>query len=179
MNNVGNCLSLTQADVTLVSSNFTGNTGRSVYLLKSELHLSGNITFDNNTADKGAALYIGEGIAVSIRNGSIIQFFKNSASFGGAIFVDLSNGCNFYRITFSTTGNTVVTFKENVAGNNYNGDSLYFSVSEHCVVNQNSSDHRSLMHIPYHFNYFQLNSTDCCDINCSHLNTKFPAITSP
>ena len=35
------------------------------------------------------------------------------------------------------------------------------------------------MHIPYRFNYLHLNSTNCCDINCSHLNTKFPAITSP
>ena len=186
INNTGNCLSLSQAAVLISSSNFTNNIESCVYLFQSDLRIDGNVVFENNTANKGAALYIDKWSSVTINHESNIHFFKNSASLGGAIFVDLSISCFYYGIgsgvVFDIDGNNAeVTFKDNVAGARYSGDALYFSISKDCKINTNASDPTSLMYIPYHhFNYSQLNSTDCCDISCSHLhNIRFPAITSP
>ena len=186
INNTGNCLLLSQAEVLISSSNFTSNIGSCAYLFQSDVYIDNNVVFESNTADKGAALYIDQGTIVTMTNKSTVQFLKNSASLGGAIFVDLSISCIHYgsdnSVVFDIEGNnTVVTFKDNEAGAGYSGDALYFSVSKDCKINTNASDPTSLMYIPYHhFNYSQLSSTDCCDISCSHLhNTRFPAITSP
>ena len=95
------------------------------------------------------------------------------------MFVDLGIGCLQNGIVFSMTGNAEVLFKDNVARTRYSGDALYFSISKNCKINTNASDPTSLMYIPYRFNYSQLNSTNCCDISCSHLhNTRFPVVTS-
>ena len=174
-NNIGNCVSLTQARVIVVaSSNFTRNIGSCIYLSRSYLELAENTVFYNNTAEKGAALYIDQGTNVAIMEGAI-QFLSNSASLGGAIFVDLSIVCLQNGVVF--TGHTEVTFKDNLG---YAGDSLYFRVSEKCNITTNASDPTSLMYVPYQFHYSGLNSTNCCDVSCSNQrNTKFPVITSP
>ena len=174
-NNIGNCVSLTQARVVKVaSSNFTRNIGSCIYLSRSYLKLAENTVFYNNTAEKGAALYIDQGTNVTIMEGAI-KFLSNSASLGGAIFVDLSIVCLQNGVVF--TGNTEVTFKDNLG---YAGDSLYFRVSEKCNVTTNARDPTSLMYAPYQFRYSGLNATNCCDVSCSNQrNTKFPVITSP
>ena len=178
--NTGNCLSLSRANVILMSTNFIGNIGNCIYLFQCSLYLSESVLFDNNSADKGAALHIDQGTNISISNGSVIQFLRNSASLGGAIFVDLSIVCLQNGVIFNMTGDSEVTFKDNIARAIYSGDGLYYSVSKDCEVNTNTSDPTSLMYLPYHFNYSKLNSTNCCDISCSNLyDAGFPAITSP
>ena len=179
--NIGSCVSGSQATVILQSSNFTANIGSCIYLSQGDIDFNKNILFYNNTADKGATLYIDKGTKVLISSVSTVQFIKNSASLGGAIFVDLSVDCLQNGIVFSTTAGGIgeIAFKDNVARARYSGDALYYSVSKNCKVNANTSDPTSMMYVPYHFNYSQPNSTECCDINCSHLNTNFPAITSP
>ena len=182
MNNTGNCLSLSQVPYVVVTqSNFTGNIGSCIYLVKSHLFLEQHVLFYNNTADKGAALYIGQSSLVYFRPSIYsIQFLKNSASLGGAIYVDMSLGCAQNGVMLDLTDSSNVLFKDNVARDGYSGDSMYFSISKSCKINTNASDPNSLIYIPYHLNYSQLNSTNYCDISCSHLcNTGFPAITSP
>ena len=178
--NTGNCLSLSRANVILMSTNFISNIGNCIYLFQCSLCLSESVLFDNNSADKGAALYIDQGTNVSISNGSIIQFLRNSASLGGAIFVDLSIVCLQNGVVFNMTGDSEITFKDNIARAIYSGDGLYYSVSKDCEVNTNTSDPTSMMYVPYHFSYSKLNSTNCCDISCSYLyDAGFPVITSP
>ena len=179
INNIGNCLSLTQVPVVVVAeTNFTGNLGSCIYLVNCHLYLSDYTLFDSNIADRGAALFIDQGTFVTY--GSPIHFVNNSASLGGAIYVDLSLICLENGIIFDMAGDAEVNFKDNVARDGYSGGSLYFSISKECRINTNASDPKSLMYIPYRFKYSQLNSTNCCDISCSHLhNTGFPAITSP
>ena len=174
INNIGICVSLTQVKIVVVVSNFTGNIGSCIYLSECTLELVESTLFYNNTAEKGAALYINQGTTVSISDD--VQFLNNAASLGGAIFVDLSVVC--LQKVFNLTSD--VTFKDNVATTGYNGDSLYFSVSKNCKINTNASDPTSLMYIPYRFNYSELNSTNCCTVSCSNQRyTKFPVITSP
>ena len=180
INNIGHCMSLYQANVFLTSMNFTGNIGACLYLLRCNLFLNDSILFDNNLADKGAAIYMDQRTNVSISDGSTVQFSKNSALVGGAIFVDLSVVCLQNGVVFYMTGNAKVSFNDNVARARYSGDALYFSISKDCKVNINTSDPTSMMHIPYRFNYSQVNFTSCCDISCSHLHdTGFPVVTSP
>ena len=100
---------------------------------------------------------------VSISDKSTVQYSKNSASMGGAIFVDLSV---IYLQNGDITGNVKVVFEDNVARARYSGDALYFSISKPCKVNGNTSDPTSMMYIPYRFNYSQVNSMNCCDISC-------------
>ena len=178
ISNIGICASLTRVKVVVIaSSNFTSNIGGCIYLSKCNLYLAESILFYNNTAEKGAALYIDQQTTVTIYNGSALLFLKNFASLGGAIFVDSSIDCG---LVFSLTGNADITFKDNVATTGYSGDSLYFSISENCKINTNTSDPTSLMYVPYRFSYPQLSSTNCCDVSCSNQhNTKFPVITSP
>ena len=166
--NSGNCLSLSRATIILMSTNFIGNIGNCIYLFQCSLYLSESVLFDNNSADKGAALHIDQGTNISISNGSVIQFLRNSASLGGAIFVDLSIVCLQSGIVFNMTGDSEITFKDNIARAIYSGDGLYYSVSKDCEVNTNTSDPTSMMYVPYHFSYSKLNSTNCCDISCSY-----------
>lgn len=179
INNTVNCVSGSQAIVILVSVNFTGNTGSCIRCSQCDVTFNKYILFDSNTADKGAALYMNYGTTVSISDGSTIEFLQNSASLGGAIFVDLSIDCLQYGVVFSMMGNAEVTLKDNIAKTRYGGDAMYFTVSKSCKIHTNTTDPRSLMNIPYHFNYSELNSTKCCNVNCSNLNTIFPVITSP
>ena len=179
VDNIGNCVSGSQAIVIILSSNFTGNTGSCIYLSWGDLHFNQHILFYNNTADRGAALHIDQATKIYISD-STIQFLNNSALLGGAIFVEFSFDCLQNGIVFMTDGSIRgLTFKDNVARARYSGDALYYSVSKDCEVNTNTSDPTSLMYAPYHFNYSQLNSTNCCDISCSQINAKFPAVTSP
>ena len=83
---------------------------------------------------KGSIIGMHQRTNVSISDKSTVQFSKNSASMGGAIFVDLS----------------------------------VFYLQSTCTFLIALTIHR------------QLNSTNCCDISCSHLhNTGFPIVTSP
>lgn len=76
-----------------MSSNFTYNLGGCIYLVQCNLSLIETILFGNNSADKGAALYIDQRTNVSISDRSTIKFLNNYASQGGAIFIDLSIIC--------------------------------------------------------------------------------------
>ena len=180
INNTGITVSVSQGIIDLTSSNFTNNIGGCIQLLGySTLSLSGTILFDSNSAVKGAGLNIDQETRVYIYNGSAVQFLNNSATLGGAIFVESSVDCDLVFILEGYPEVWKITFKDNIATAGYNGDSLYFSVSKNCNVTTNTSDPTSLMYIPYRFHYSE-SSTNCCEVSCSNrYNTKFPVITSP
>ena len=112
MNNTGIFVSASQTTVTLKSSNFTYNTGGCIHLVDSHLHLSDNVFFHSNSAEKGAALNINTGTKVHITSRSNIQFVNNSATVGGAVFVDATNLCGS---VFTMEDSARVTFKDNIA----------------------------------------------------------------
>ena len=179
INNTENTISLSHGVINLTSCNFTNNTGSCFRVYYGSVDLYGSILFDNNSAIRGAALHLSQATNVNINNGSNIQFLRNSATLGGAIFVEESDYCG---LVFMESGDVIwkVTLSDNVATAGYSGDSLYFSVSKNCSVITNTSDSASLMYIPYRFSYPQLTSTNCCEVTCSDQhNAKFPAITSP
>ena len=182
INNTGITVSVSKGTIDLTSSNFTNNIGGCIQLLGCALDIRGTILFDSNSAVKGAGLNIDQVTRVYTHDGSTVQFLNNSATLGGAIFVDSSGYCGLVFIleSYQSPEDWKITFKDNVATAGYNGDSLYFSVSKGCNVNTNTSDPTSLMYIPYRFHYSELRSTNCCEVSCSNQhNTKFPVITSP
>ena len=154
--NIGNCIYVSKSSLEVMSSSFTSNIRSCIYLLECDIMLAESTLFYNNTAEKGAALYLNQGTNVSI---SDVQFLKNTASLGGAIYVDLSVVCLHKGIVFTSATDREVTFKDNVATTGYSGDSLYFSVSKKCTITTNASDPTSLMYIPYRFHYAELNSS--------------------
>ena len=182
VNNTGKCVSsYRKGTIYLTSSNFILNTGSCVYLLQSYLYLSETVLFEDNTANQGAALYIGYQSFVSISNGSGIAFVGNSASLGGAIFVDLSHDyCDQTVLVMADPDKAIVVFIANVARDRYSGDAVYFSVSKTCEVNTNISDPASFMYVPYHASYFNVSSTDFSYNSCfhQHMISTFPAVTS-
>ena len=178
INNTGIFVSASRATVTLKSSNFIGNSRGCIHLGDySYLYLTGNILFDSNSADNGAALYMDTQAHVNITTGSNLQFVKNSATMGGAIFIDFADDEFNCVDVFTMENGARVTFEDNIAGA---GDSLYFRVPKSCNVNTNTSYPDSLMYTPYHFNYKGLNSTSYYEVDCFNQPvTKFPVITSP
>ena len=89
--------------LTINASDFTNNVGVCVcvFLSRCRLTLVRNVSFKNNTADNGGALYIDEASAVNIGDGAYISFVNNSAIlYRGAIFVELNFGCNQNHTTF-------------------------------------------------------------------------------
>ena len=92
----------------LNTSVFTNNIGSSMYISAFDVELSGDVLFENNTAENGGAMYLNREAKIYIKDGTNVQFINNSAAInGGAIYLELewSFGCNittFYFNTFST-----------------------------------------------------------------------------
>ena len=133
------------------SSHFTNNEGSTMYVSFCTLTLSGNVSFHNNKADSGAALYfIGSQTLWTSGN---ISFIDNFAKLrGGAIFVAVVFPCAYvHGIFFSSVFNTIVTFSGNTA--QLSGDSMYFSLAPQCGYITNISNSLSLLYYPRTFNY--------------------------
>ena len=80
--------------VSIVSSNFTNNVGSTLYLSGYTVQFGGHVLFMNNSADRGAAMYLDQGSQIAIKESSTIIFIKNAVSQeGGAIFIEMSFGC--------------------------------------------------------------------------------------
>ena len=143
--------------ISVNQSNFTNNLGSCISLVEGYADLGRDILFANNTARNGAALNIDKTSSIRINDGTNIQFVNNSASsHGGAIFIQLDLGClkNNPIILFPWAKTMELLFINNSAG--YGTNAIHFSVSKYCNILVNSSDVRSVMHIPYQFNYSQI-----------------------
>ena len=108
------------------NSIFCNNQGISVYVINHRIYLSGQLLFQNNTAENGAGIYISDYSTVVFDKTSNVTFIQNSAKeSGGAIFLkkysfcifDLNSEIKFY-YNEATRGSTIysevnsnVTFK--------------------------------------------------------------------
>ena len=86
-NKSGPIVNLITTYMTISNSNFTDNNGSPLTLLKSGLNFHGEIRFENNHADYGAALRIYEASLISLSKNTNIWFTNNIAFFkGGAVY---------------------------------------------------------------------------------------------
>jgi len=172
----------------LNGSNFTNNVGVCLFLSQIDLVMSSDILFKNNSADKGPALYLDHGSIAKISEEANIMFVNNSALLqGGAVFIELGLDCMQFSPVFLFPSSVAaeVSFVNNIA--RYGNNAVYFSILKYCDVIVNSSDVRSIMNVPYQFNYSQIiNGTlthipiDFNYVLYTWLNvTQFPVVTSP
>ena len=104
-------------NINFLSVKFSDNHGVSVYAVNHNLYLKGSISFQSNTAENGAGIYISDHSTVIFGENSDVVFTQNSAKhrgsgrgFGGAIFLrDHSN------VIFDN--NCMATFSDNEATN--------------------------------------------------------------
>ena len=168
---------LNHMHINLISSNFTNNIGSSMYLLQSYLKCD-NVTFANNSADNGAALYLDKDSFLLVYED--IHFINNSAvGHGGAIYINLDYTCRYFPFSLESQNSL---FENNTA--RISGNSLYFYVPKHCKIVKNISDDDSILYIPCKFNYSQpVNGKVMhipCDLDYTLLNgTGAPIATSP
>ena len=160
--------------ISIVSCNFTKNTGSALHISDSTVKFGGSILFINNLAEKGAAVYIDENTQIAIKENSVVEFIGNTASQqGGAIFIDLSFSCPDNGIVFIDLANTSsVSFINNSADKA--GNSIYFSIPSSCNVIGES--------LAYMFNYTQIpeligpplatspHKINLCSTSCSDTN---------
>ena len=153
--------------VKIISSNFTNNSGPTLYLSNCNIRLKGYLSFSNNTAQSGSAIYFTHNSQASIGGNSLLEFTDNIALlYGGAIYVDLPMNCLHQGITFTYLPyNSLVLFTNNSAG--IAGNSLYFSIPESCSIIRNHSKDNSIVYIPYYFTYIQLPDSSIPEISTS------------
>ena len=70
--------------ITLNSSTFLGNEGIPIFVLNHELCVIGKKSFQNNTARKGAGVYISNHSTIVFGDSSNVAFIHNLANFNGA-----------------------------------------------------------------------------------------------
>ena len=176
---------LNNMGITLISSDFTNNIGSSMSLLQSTVNYCDNVTFANNSADNGAALYLDQNSVFHVYDDMATHFINNSAvEHGGAIYINLDYNCpHFPFVKLSHfIQNSLISFENNTA--RISGNSLYFYVPKHCIIVTNISDGDSILYIPCQFNYSQpVNGKVMhipCDLDYKLLNgTGAPIATSP
>ena len=134
-------------EVSIVSSNFTNNVGPALHLSNCVVEFGSSILFMNNSAGRGAAVYLRQGSQIAIEDNSTIEFDRNIArQQGGAIYIELPFGCPHNGIVITDLSNTSsVLFTDNSAG--IAGNSIYFNIPESCDVIRET--------LIYKFNYSQ------------------------
>ena len=102
----------------LSNSKFSCNQGVTIYLSNQNLHVVGNVSFDNNTAEYGAGFVASNHSSIIFSKNSVVTFSQNVANHsGGAILLS-----HFSSVTFEA--NSVTTFSNNTA-KQHCGGSLY------------------------------------------------------
>ena len=116
----------------IASSHFSSNIGSALHISGSTVQFNGHVLFMNNSAERGAAIYLDQGSQIVIKENSSIKFIGNTASQqGGAIFIKLSFGCPHRGIVFTELVNgSTVSFINNSAESA--GNSVYFDNPELC-----------------------------------------------
>ena len=130
------------------NSTFSNNKGTVLYSIISSFHFDQFVSFTNNTANSGAAIYFEEVHHISSEN-SDVRFINNCAiQRGGALYFNLVSAyCNVFSIPFNAT---FINNSANIAGN-----SIYFSIPQGCHVITDPNDKSSLLYVPNKFSYFQ------------------------
>ena len=150
-NNSGPIINLIMTYMTISNSSFTDNNGSALTLLKSSLNFHGDIGFENNHADYGAALRVCEVSLISLSNNTHISFTKNTAFFkGGAVYtrqscVDTVPPClfqphlheNVSNESYVETLKLAIEFVNNSAS--IAGDAIYGGSLDYCFFIANFS----------------------------------------
>ena len=179
--------------VIINNSSFTNNFATAMYLSGCDVKFSGNVSFKNNTAENGGAIYASQETQMTIEEKATVKFIGNTARRdGGAIYVDLV--CS-YKMANSYV--LVNTFQGGSSGNaifinnsaRITDNSVYFNVPRpvmgRCnLAPTNINNPQCILHVPCQFNYTQLVNGRMmnipCDIDYTLLNgTGAPIITSP
>ena len=131
-------MSADNQEVSVVSSNFTNNVGSALYLSHCAVEFRGRILFMNNSAGRGAAMYLNQGTQIAIKENFAITFDRNIVNhWGGAVYIELPFGCPNNGIIIANFSNTSnVLFTDNSAG--IAGNSIYFNIPESCDVVRDS-----------------------------------------
>ena len=134
--------------VSIISCNFTNNTGSALRMSQATVQFGGNILFANNLAEKGAAVFIDESSQIAIMENSVVEIIGNTvAQLGGAIFIKLLFSCPYRGVVFTALTNTsTVSFINNSADKA--GNSIYLSIPSSCDAVRDSVIHK--------FNYSQI-----------------------
>ena len=142
----------------LISSSKFINNYQSPLRVAHLLLIFDNASFENNTAENGAALYAEENAMVTVNDGSSVQFINNTALLrGGAVYADLSNCFNngiVFRYLLNYSSLVFINNSARVSGN-----SLYLNVPQSCDVVRDYANETSAAYIPYKFNYTQSQTT--------------------
>ena len=119
------------------NTTFYNNQGVSIYLsFNCSLHIGGDILFKNNSAEKGAGIYITDYSTVIFHEYSDVKFINNSVdNNGSAIFIS-----NHSSVTFEQ--NSIATFNNNkgISGTIYSEDNsdITFKATSQVIFNNNS-----------------------------------------
>ena len=121
----------------IASSNFTDNIESALRISGCTVKLKGYTRFINNSGARGAAIYLIQGAQIDIQENSLLEFIRNTALQGGAIFVGLSFGCPRDDSIIAHLLNTsTVLFINNSAENA--GSSIYFDNPKSCILRNNA-----------------------------------------
>ena len=166
------------ARIMITETIFTNNVASCMYIPGCKLFLSKRVTFENNTSDNGAAMYLNRGATVYITDETFVQFSNNKAlQNGGAIYVDIIFSCDTPVFLISISQNYKALFINNSA--EVAGNALFFSIPKACEVNTNINDYNSILHTPCRFNYTQPVNDTILDIPCDFDYTKLNGTGSP
>ena len=121
----------------LINSSFHNNQGVSIYLsMQHSLYISGEVSFENNVAEYGAGIYMGDHSTVTFGKNSNTKFINNSVHHNGAaIFLN-----EYSSILFDS--NSTVTFTGNRAtiGTIYSkaNSNMTFKATSEVIFSSNS-----------------------------------------
>ena len=180
------------------TSTFFQNYGSVIEAVDSNIYLSGNLSFNDNSGLRGSAIQLHGNSYLYFLNGVKVNFMFNHAQLeGGAIYIGTSDtsftlkkDCMF---TFFNPSNSLVTFYENIAINA--GNSIYMESISNCYLNT-SADHASSTEeiLEYYDHHFHFNSSSSnhllslssqssklvqCDSNNNHKSSVVPYNTYP
>ena len=115
---------------------FHNNQGVAIYLSKTyNLYISGEVSFKNNSAENGSAIYISNCSTVTFGENSAVKFVNNTANhYGAAIFLN-----NHSSVVFDK--NSIANFSDNYATNGtiYSKDRSVVVFKASCEVTFNSN----------------------------------------
>ena len=137
--------SLLHGNFIINNSYFYDNQGTPLYILHLNLNINGEILFNGNKAENGAAIYASNHSNITFCNNSIAKFNHNSAiSSGGAIYL-----ANYSNVLYE--GNSVSEFVQNNAQNGgcislYKNSKIKFRGNSNIQFNYNTASHGGALH---------------------------------
>lgn len=151
----------TKATITvsvLISSSIFINNEQSALRVSHLMLMFDNVTFENNIADSGAALYTEQNAVITVNKESLVQFINNTAVLrGGAVYVDLSNCFNNGIVLNELLNYSSIIFINNSA--RISGNSIYLNIPQSCDVVRDYTNKTSAAYIPYKLKYIQSQNT--------------------